>query len=317
MIMTAITVAMIQELVAQEPVPPRRPPNPQHAPWNCDLLIFESKDGRTFDRGKVFVERGGVPCVVRDAKDRLLAAFQWFPFDRQEAFDRVAVIISEDEGKTWTKPQPIFVVGLPEGAQRPFDPTLVRLDDGRMRLYFTCTTPERRMQGIYSAISDDGVNYQFEPGLRFGVENEKAVDPSVLRFGNAWHLYSPKDGPEPDGYHAVSDDGLTFRRMDDVRVPVRGSWIGNLLSDREDLFFYGSGSRRGWLARSADGAKWELLTAELGVGGDPAPIKLKDGTYRVIATGPPRPNGERPPFLRQPRSAEERAAPLVDLRRVQ
>jgi hypothetical protein len=320
LVSAAVFVALSVGLRAQTERPPQGGPRPQHFPWNCDLLIFESKDGKTFDPGKVFVERGGVPCVVRDKKDRLLAVFQWFPFERQEAFDRVAVVISEDDGKTWTKPEPISVSGLPEGAQRPFDPTLVSLEDGRLRLYFTCTTPQRRMQGIYSAISEDGVKYQFEPGLRFGPEDEKVIDPSVLRFGNAWHLYSPKDGPEPNGYHAVSDDGLSFRRLEDVNVPVRGSWIGNLSSDRDQLFFYGSGARRGWLARSSDGAKWELLTNALGVGGDPAPIKLKDGTYRVIATGPPRTNAEKPPFLRQPRQPrqpEGDRAPKLDLRRVQ
>ena len=37
----------------------------------------------------------GVPCVIRDAKQRLGADFQWFPFDREEAFDKVAVVFSE------------------------------------------------------------------------------------------------------------------------------------------------------------------------------------------------------------------------------
>ena len=50
---------------------------------------------RRFERVGTFVERAGVPCVIRDAKQRLGADFQWFPFDREEAFDKVAVVFSE------------------------------------------------------------------------------------------------------------------------------------------------------------------------------------------------------------------------------
>jgi hypothetical protein len=297
-----IAVTLTLGALAQEQQDPPRKPRQFHAPWNNDLVISESRDGRTFDatERRVFVERGGVPCVMRDGKDRLLAVFQWFPFERREAFDRVAVVISEDEGKTWSKPEPIAVEGLPEGAQRPFDPTLVLLQDGKLRLYFTCTTPQRRIPGIYSAISDDGVKYRFEEGMRFGVEGKKVIDPAIARFRGKWHLISPADGPEPIAHHAVSDDGLTYERLEDVEVPVRGSWIGNLVAEGEHLHFYGSGARQGWMAQSNDGAKWEVLTAELRVGGDPAPIKRKDGSWFAVATGPGRRDGARPPFLPVP-----------------
>ena len=63
--------------------------------------------------------------VIRDAKQRLVAAvFQWFPFDREETFDKVAVVFSEDEGQTWSKPEPMRVAGLSPSMMRPFDPTV-------------------------------------------------------------------------------------------------------------------------------------------------------------------------------------------------
>src|SRR5688572_7749441 len=170
----------------------RENPRPQanRGPWNSDLVLF-TREGEALGPPRTFVERAGVPCVIRATKDRLIAVFQWFPLHRREAFDRVAVVFSENNGATWSQPEPIVVEGWAERAQRPFDPTLVALADGKLRLYFTCTTPERPLQGIYSAISDDGRTYRFEQGLRFGVEGEKVIDPAVARLGNAWHLYSP------------------------------------------------------------------------------------------------------------------------------
>src|SRR5688572_2267967 len=64
-------------------------PPPGSGPWNNDLVIAESTDGRRFGEPRRFVERGGVPSLIRDGKGRLIAAFQWFPFDRREAFDRI------------------------------------------------------------------------------------------------------------------------------------------------------------------------------------------------------------------------------------
>jgi hypothetical protein len=298
--------------------------HPHTGPWNSDLLLFSSVDGENFDRPRTFVERAGVPCVIRATNDRLIAVFQWFPFHRREAFDRVAVVFSENNGATWNQPEPIVMEGLPERAQRPFDPTLVALEDGKLRLYFTCTTPDRPLQGIYSAISEDGRTYRFEPGLRFAVEGEKVVDAAVARLGKTWHLYSPIEphvferrarvhaedpgapgvGGRPSavagGYHAVSEDGLTFRRLDDVSVPVRGSWIGNVLAHDGQLHFYGSGASQGWLARSADGNAWKLATTSLRVGGDPTAVHVESGSFLLIATGPPRRDEQRPPFLPQP-----------------
>ena len=79
----------------------------------------------------------GVPTVVHLKDGRLLAAFQHFPENDSRNFDRVAVRFSSDEGRVWSKPEPIVVEGMGKGLMRPFDPTLVPLPDGRVRLYFT------------------------------------------------------------------------------------------------------------------------------------------------------------------------------------
>src|SRR4051794_1881032 len=110
MTIRVVLLALLVPLVANAQP---QPPGPQRfGPWDNDLVISWSSDGVTFDRPTTFVERGGVPHVVRDSKDRRIAVFQWFPFDNPDAFDRVAACVSQDNGKTWSKPTPIVVKNL-------------------------------------------------------------------------------------------------------------------------------------------------------------------------------------------------------------
>jgi hypothetical protein len=238
--------------------------------------------------------------VVRDGKGRLAAVFQWFPFERREAFDRVAVSFSPDEGKNWSAPQPITVAGLPASYQRPYDPTLVLLGDGRLRLYFTSQARGER-GATHSAVSRDGVHYTFEPGARFQDPERAVVDASVARLGETWHLFAPGTAPGR-ACHATSTDGLRFSRQADIVLPKSESWIGNPLVDG-GLRFYGSG-RSGWSAFSRDGTNWKCEPAGHRGGGDPAVVRLRDGGYLMISTGPPRPGARRavgPPVQVGPR----------------
>ena len=79
-------------------------PSQEYGPWNRDLDWYESSDGLAFSRKGTFVERGGVPALIRSPDGNLFAVFQWFPLNRREAFDQVALKISSDQGRTWTAP---------------------------------------------------------------------------------------------------------------------------------------------------------------------------------------------------------------------
>ncbi|MBI2925890.1 MAG: exo-alpha-sialidase [Verrucomicrobia bacterium] len=269
---------------------------PERGPWNRDLYLSESADGRSFGNERVFVERGGVPTLVRDTRGRLVAAFQWFPFDQCESFDRVAVMISEDDGKTWSRTKTIHVEGLPADFMRPFDPTLAVLDDGRLRLYFTSHNRERRTPAIYSAVSADGKRYKFEPGLRFGVEGERVIDCAVGQLGKQWHLFAPVQGARGEGYHAISDDGLSFRRLENVRIDGDRQWLGCAVTIEEGLRFFGTGRGGVWSVTSRDGAKWQLEEGSRGRHMDPGVAQTKDGHWLLIGTGPLRAEAGPPPF---------------------
>lgn len=250
-------------------------------PWNNALLISESTDGVRFVNPRVWLQGGGVPNLVNDGKGRLIATFQWFPQGRSDAWDKIAVRFSTDRGKSWTNPEPITVEGLPPGHNRPCDPTLAVLDDGRFRLYFTSDPGDRKGAGTYSAISKDAIHYTFEPGARFRAENRLALDCSVQRLGNTWHYFSPVQKDRGRAYHAVSVDGLSFTRTQDLSLETR-DWLGCAVQVGSKLRFYGTS----WSATSSDGLRWILDPASRFQGADPGVASTGDGRYVMISTGP-------------------------------
>ncbi len=275
-------------------------------PWDNDVLVYRVTANAATEKLATF-QRAGVPTLARLRDGRILAAFQHFPEDDDRNFDRVAVRFSADEGRVWSEPKPIVVAGMEPGLARPFDPTLVPLPDGRIRLYFTSNrSPDfrRSTPAIYSAISSDGIQYSFEPGARFRLEDRVVIDCAAALHGGAFHLIVPDNGlagefmaaqqrREPPrggtGYHAVSKDGLNFERAPDVQLPANRRWLGNMQSDGERLVFFGTGDLGIWAATSTDGKGWESDTRPWRVpGADPGAVKLADGSWLLAVTGPPR-----------------------------
>jgi hypothetical protein len=89
-------------------------------------------------------------------------------------------------------------------------PDAVRLPDGRVRIYFVCN---KMLNAVASIISQDGLNFKMEPGIRL----ERAVDPNVIRLpDNTYRMFyatAPEGRPvvPPDRiYTARSKDGLEW-----------------------------------------------------------------------------------------------------------
>lgn len=317
LLLAALSLSTFVGTAAEQPRPQRgeggerprdgermRPQRRQGTPWNNDLKLLRSKDGMEFTEGTTFVERAGVPCLTQGAYGRLIAVFQWFPFEQREAFDKIAVCFSTDRGATWTPPKTVSIEGLPDGYSRSFDPTIVMLDNTRFRLYFT-SMKEGGTTAIFSAISKDATHYTFEPGMRFGVDGENVVDCSVAKLGDTWHLYAPVPRENGHAYHAVSKDGVKFERQAEVSVSGRASWIGNVIAVDDGLRFFGSGG--GWSARSKDGSTWQREDGSRANGGDPAAWRLQDGSYLLIVTGQPRDDApSNPPWMGAVGAGEER-----------
>lgn len=279
----------------QSPKPTAGPQRDGDGPWNNDIGVFRV-NGRTGETERLHTfARAGVSSVVRLADGELLAAFQWFPDGeaRAKSFDRIAVSRSKDGGRTWSEPRTAEIGGLSDDERPPFDPTLVVLEDGRVRLYMTRNA--RKGSGpstprIGSAISSDGERFKVEDGVRLAVEGEPVIDCAVARIGPAWHLFAPIQKGGGRAYHAVSDDGLKFTRVADLSRAPSERWLGAVVAVDGALHFYGSSDRGIWCARSADGVAWTEppqgihAAAPKVQGADPGVAFLPDGDAIVTAT---------------------------------
>jgi hypothetical protein len=272
-------------------------------PWAHDVAVMTLDSGGVTRTIATF-PRAGVSTLARQPGGRVVVAYQYFPEGRAHAdFDRIAVRVSDDEGDTWSEPKAMVFVGLPDGLRTPFDPTLVTLPDGRLRLYFTsmpwpAPTRGRSAAGgaIYSATSVDGYHYTVEPGVRFAVEHRAVVDSAVVLHRGQFHLFAPDGGtdeaPGP-AYHAVSPDGLVFTRAADVSLPDR-RWLGSASSDGELLRFFGTGAQGTvWTATSPDGETWTPETTITPAGADPGVVPRRvageSGAWLISVTTAPRP----------------------------
>lgn len=288
------------------------PPVPDHAatpaarpaagPWNDELVVQRvASDGKPATLATF--GRANVSSIARLADGRLVLAFQGFPADDPPRFNRTAVRFSGDDGRTWSEPEPIVVTGLEAGLAPPFDPALVALPDGRVRLYFISHSGTEAAPGqtaVHSAISTDGVRFAYETGVRFTVAGRVVVDCAAALHAGVFHLVVPDNGtpaefldrrrrgeaqPGGHGYHATSPDGLTFTRTADLSLASsRDRWFGNLVSDGGPLLFFGTGPGP-WPVASADGLRWTPSPAAVEVPGvDPCAIRARDGSWIVVAT---------------------------------
>jgi len=93
----------------------------------------------------------------------------------------VAVKFSYDGGLSWAPPQPVVIDGLPANYQRPFDPTLTRLSDGRLRMYFSSSPGMPPPGNIWFNTSPNG-------GVWTGYTptNLKGGDPSAVRLPDCY-----------------------------------------------------------------------------------------------------------------------------------
>jgi hypothetical protein len=288
----------------QEPTEPAQEADPLLATrgtWNEDLVLLRSTNGSSWSPVGVLTAGAGSPSLCRMADGRLLLAHQSYPADDPTNYDRMVVRFSDDDGATWSEPQPLEVATFPDNLRAPFDPHVVALEDGRLRLYFSSHADQVAEDGgygtdgwpsTYSAISLDGRNWVFEPGKRFGIEGEAVTSPCVVRFQDEWHYYSPIAGREGDAFHARSQDGLSFQRLGEVELDGAGRWLGCALAEDELgesgalLRFYGT-DRIGWSGTTRDGERWRLDgRVNWSQGGDPTVVRLRDGGWLMVATAP-------------------------------
>ena len=97
------------------------------------------------------------------------------------------------------------------------DTSIALLPDGRLRMYFSTFRGEDWKQNICSAVSEDGLNWAIEEGIRinYGPLGYRYIvnNPSVIQIDGRWNLYfrGSNNMPIKDKiFHATSEDGLTW-----------------------------------------------------------------------------------------------------------
>jgi hypothetical protein len=216
------------------PLPPTPPPPPQggppqgpvHTPLEHAVYGATSKDGVIFtDFPEPFFKEASVPDVVEITvngskvapKGTLVLYFLDFSrMRRGDASD--AVMVTSTDGRSWSPKTRLVFRGL-DHPEIVADPSVVELPDGKLRLYFFYPgapgTPITGPNEFWSAISEDGVNFQVEPGVR--LRGPGATDPEVVKAGDEWlMIYAMPGGP----HLARSRDGLEWMPDERAKLPT-------------------------------------------------------------------------------------------------
>ena len=256
---------------------------PQGGPYVHRVESASSKDGLTFVAdGRRLLEHASVPATVALPDGRIRIYY----VDASKLPEMANVAESADEGRSFR------VLGL-EIRNWPkvkaLDPAIVRLKDGRWRLFsFACDRDPNHAgpHEIHSAISEDGVHFTAE-GLAFA--REGLVDPDVWWNGKEWLMYvmSLTDrctivARSEDGLHFTYAGPLSLRNWGTTAPIPAGAGQFRLYA------FDQRGQRRVGSFLSADGQEWKPEAGDrLTVGHghqvtDPFVVKLKDGTWRMF-----------------------------------
>ncbi len=161
--------------------------------------------------------------------------------------------------------------------EKAWDPDVIRLDDGRYRMYFFAPNLGNRNNRIMSAISDDGINWLQEEGVRFQYPN--ILDPSVIKIGESYFMYA-WFGERPEDNTIIiakSSDGLTFTEEKELKL---GGGIPDIrkIGDREyGMFFCKDGGIS--MATSEDGLTWGSVRSIFKQACDPTVEKSDDGRW--------------------------------------
>jgi hypothetical protein len=119
------------------------------------------------------------------------------------------------------------------GAMSMERPALVRLDDGRWRLYTCCATPGSKHWWIDVLEADDPAGFADADARTVfpGDERTAVKDPIVQRVDGGWQAWiccHPLDEPDEEDRmttaYATSADGLDWQWHGTVLEPRRGRW---------------------------------------------------------------------------------------------
>jgi predicted GH43/DUF377 family glycosyl hydrolase len=191
--------------------------------WSSNIYSVYSKDGLKWEQELGYrIKHGGkydtvhcrAPSVIRLAQGFRM----YYVGIDHKGICRLLSAYSND-GLNWNKEPGVRISPdmLTKINVNSFeDVAVAKLPTGEFRLYFTGIS-RKFMSQIYSAVSEDGMNWQIEPGVRIanhGHHGPVVNNPSVVMLEDGtWRLYY-RSGKMPtlynDIYAAHSADGLAW-----------------------------------------------------------------------------------------------------------
>jgi hypothetical protein len=245
-------------------------------PWDQNISVFKIK-GTEFkikNNGKPLVMQAGVSSLI-EYKNKLRAYFQWLPTKKslQSSFDHIAFV--ELNAGIWSEPM-VIKIPYKRREQYPFDPTVVNLEDGSIRMFFTSLSKTGTYIG--SARSTDGIDFLIERGTRLEDEKYDLRDCAVIYFKEKWHMIIPNHRGNGKGLYATSTNGLDFVKQTDISIKIRGDWLGNMTLVNNKVYFFGTG----FIASTSHFKEWNLVSRHMLQ--DPAVLMSGDDAYILSTT---------------------------------
>lgn len=199
--------------------------------------------------------------------------------------EQLGMVKSTDEGATWSEPTTLTIEGL--GNKATADPAAVVTDDGQIRLYYfdineprlsNLVVEDEFTNKIYSAISDDGINFTQESGVR--LEYPGAFDPDVLYADGTWYMYTG-DLKGNKVNVATSTDGLTFTHQG---TAYQGGAVPDVWHENGSWYLYTAGIN---IATSSDGLTFtdslnRFSDPNFMVTADPSVVQLSNEFYLML-----------------------------------
>ena len=187
-------------------------------------VAFEKDSGAAIDLDPTF-PRSRVLCPrafeLEDGAYKLL--FMEYGRFCPTGVNGVIVSASSRDGMTWERDGKICVGPNPPFAtHRTLAPDVVRLPDGRFRMYFEGRSGNHS-DVILSALSENGQSWTVEEGVRLH-DGENRIDfgtPACVRLPGrkGWRLYHhARDPRRCEIWSAFSTDGLRWEREPGVRI---------------------------------------------------------------------------------------------------
>lgn len=259
--------------------PPREgPPGDATGPYSHQVMLATSTDGLSWEPEEaVLRDHASVPDIVQLADGRVMVYFVDGEVDDTRA-------IRQGGDGAWEEVE-VTIEGRP--SEKAWDPTVVRLSDGRVRLFYFAPPPNpgdpSARHIVYSAISEDGVHFTHEPGIRF--EHDGLMDPTVVQLPDGRWLMGVMVNRQT--LLAISEDGESFTETGTI---VEEGGIPDLvLLEDGSLRLYVNGQGGILSLRSTDGGgSWTQeegvrLRGERGnLAADPGVIQLEPDRWWMV-----------------------------------